>query len=100
MEKYRYRRKADVPAPAPGVTYKVKVDSDMPIAEVSLSCPNNQRLVESLSGSDTVAMFTAAPGASCTLTLQGAVPMQTTVKVPVTGGDLRCMVRGGRMSCS
>lgn len=91
------------PPPAPprpsGVAYKVKVDSDMPIAEVSLSC-NGQTSSDSLSSSDTVAMFTAVPGASCILTLQGNVPMQANVQVPVTGGDVRCMVRGGRLSCS
>lgn len=89
------------PIPTPiartGVPYKVKVDSDMPIAEVSLAC-NGWRGSESLSGSDTVASFTPVPG-SCVLTLQGTVPMQTTVKVPETGADVRCTVRGGRMSC-
>jgi Ca-activated chloride channel family protein len=88
------------PPPRPsGVAYKVKVDSDMPIAEVSLSC-NGSKVADSLSGSDTVASFTVNPGSSCILTLQGNVPMQTTVQIPVTGGDVRCMVRGGRMSCS
>lgn len=89
------------PIPTPiartGVPYKVKVDSDMPIAEVSLAC-NGWRGSESLTGSDTVASFTPVPG-SCVLTLQGTVPMQTTVKVPETGADVRCTVRGGRMSC-
>lgn len=90
------------PPPRPqiaGVSYKVKVDSDIPIAEVGLDCAGS-RWSESLSGSDTIALFSATPGASCTLTLQGSIPMQTTVQVPVTGGDLRCMVRGGRMNCS
>lgn len=91
------------PPPTPrvaGVPYKVKLDSDMPIAEVSLSC-NGSRWSESMKAGDTVAMFSSAvPGASCLLTIQGAVPMTANVKVPVTGGDLRCMVRGGRLSCS
>jgi hypothetical protein len=26
--------------------------------------------------------------------------MQAAVEVPSTGGDLRCLVRGGRVSCS
>ncbi len=85
------------PKPA-GVAYKVKVDSDMPIAEVGLTCGSVYQ-TDTLSGSDTVAAFTAAPGA-CTLTLQGTVPMSASVQVPVTGGDVRCMVRGGRLSCS
>ena len=91
------------PPPTPrvaGVPYKVKLDSDMPIAEVSLSC-NGSRWSESMKAGDTVAMFSSAiPGASCLLTIQGAVPMTANVQVPVTGGDLRCMVRGGRLSCS
>jgi Ca-activated chloride channel homolog len=80
------------------VDYKVKVDSDIPIAEVSLEC-GTSRLAQSLSSSDTVAKF-SAPAGSCTLELQGNVGMRTSVNVPVTGGDLRCVIRGGRMSCS
>ncbi len=93
----------DAPAPVrtpavAGVAYKVKVDSDVPIAEVALACPSGQQR-EALSGSDTVATFKAAPG-TCTLTLQGSVPMTASVSVPVTGGDVRCVVRGGRLACS
>jgi len=80
------------------VAYKVKVDADIPIAEVSLACPGG-RWTESLSGSDTVARFDATPG-SCDLTLSGTVDMTARVDVPETGGDLRCVVRGGRLSCS
>ena len=80
------------------VAYKVKVDADIPIAEVSLSCPGG-RWTESLSGSDTVARFDATPGA-CDLTLSGTVDMTAKVDVPETGGDLRCIVRGGRLNCS
>ena len=40
-------------------------------------------------------MFTAPPGV-CELTLSGTVAMTTQVEVPTTGGDLRCVVRGGR----
>lgn len=92
---------APVPPVAPvaraGVPYKVHVDSDMPIAEVSLAC-QGWKGHDDLSSSDTVASFNATPG-SCTLTLNGVVPMATTVTVPATGADIRCMVRGGRMSC-
>lgn len=77
--------------------FKVKVDSDLPIPEAMLSCSGWSGR-ERLSASDTVATFEARPGA-CTLTLQGTVPMSTTVQVPATGGDLRCVVRAGRMSC-
>lgn len=83
---------------ARSVPYKVKVDADIPIAEVSLSCAGKD-WTESLSGSDTVARFDATPGA-CELILHGTVDMRARVDVPGTGGDLRCMVRGGRLSCS
>jgi Ca-activated chloride channel family protein len=88
-----------VPRPvARGVPYKVKVDSDLPIAEVTLTCSGTHQ-TESLSGSDTVARFANATPGGCTLTLQGNVPMQAQVDVPATGGDIRCLVRGGRLSC-
>ncbi len=80
-----------------GVAYKVKVDSDIPIAEVALACEGATH-TQSLSGSDTVARFEVSPGA-CTVQLQGRVPMQARVEVPEIGGDVRCMVRGGRLSC-
>lgn len=80
-----------------GVAYKVRVDSDMPIAEVELTCgPKNFK--STLSGGDTIARFEATPGA-CTVTLQGNVPMTAKVDVPDVGGDVKCLVRGGRMSC-
>lgn len=81
-----------------GVAYKVRVDSDMPIAEVELMC-GAKSLKSTLSGGDTIAKFEAPPG-SCTVTLQGNVPMTAQVDVPDVGGDVKCMVRGGRMSCS
>jgi len=83
--------------PEAGVAYKVKVDSDQPIGAVELRC-GSQSQVHKLSRSDTVARFEAAPG-ECTLTLDGAVPMTVSVTVPGTGGDIRCLVRGGRVSC-
>jgi len=83
---------------ATGVTYKVKVDSDMPIPEVQLAC-GGEVLRDSLSGSDTVARFTDVLPGSCSLVLQGNVPMRASVEVPSTGGDVRCLVRGGRVRC-
>ncbi len=80
------------------VMLKVKVDSDIPIAEVAATCDATTAR-ESLSASDTVARLNVAPG-SCRLTLQGAVPMTTTIEVAQTGSDVRCLVRGGRMQCS
>jgi Ca-activated chloride channel family protein len=79
------------------VPYKVKVDSDVVIAEVALAC-RGQQLRERLSGSDSVAQFQATPG-SCTLTLSGPVELAVAVDVPKTGGDARCLVRGGRVTC-
>jgi len=81
-----------------GVAFKVKIDSDLPIAEVGLTCSGRTQ-TEALSGSDSVARFASATPGGCTLTLQGNVPMNTTVEVPTTGGEVRCTVRGGRMSC-
>lgn len=86
------------PAPARTVSLKVKLDSDMPIAEVGLQC-GGWHGSDALSSGDQVARFDARPG-SCVLTLQGNVPMSTTVQVPETGADLRCVVRGGRLACS
>ena len=87
-----------VVAAAP-VGYKVRLDSDIPIAEVALAC-GHRSWTERMRGGDTVARFDDARPGSCTLTLQGTVAMQTPVKVPETGGDVRCTVRGGRLSCS
>jgi hypothetical protein len=81
-----------------GVPFKVRVDADTPIRQVALSCAG-QRATETLSAADVVAMFTVTPGV-CDLTLTGRVDMTAKVEVPVTGGDLRCVVRGGRVSCS
>ena len=84
---------------ASGVAFKVRVDSDIPIAEVGLDC-QGRNTTSRLSASDTVARFGNARPGACTLTLQGQVAMRTEVDVPETGGDVRCMVRGGRMTCS
>lgn len=94
--------KVDLPTtPVPvlaGVTYKIKLDADLPIAEVALQCSGN-RLSQKLTMGESVAVFNTMPG-SCTLYLEGNVSMQTQVTVPQTGGDLKCTVRGGRVSCS
>jgi len=91
---------APVPvAPTPRtVALKVKLDSDLPIAEVGLSC-GSWHGSDSLGSGESVARFDARPG-SCTLTLQGTVPMSTQVQVPETGADLRCVVRAGRLACN
>ncbi len=79
----------------PGVPLKVRVDADQTIAEVGLRCGGDAQTV-TLSGN--VAIFSAAPG-QCQLILQGTVPMTAQVDVPTTGGDVRCILRGGKLSC-
>ncbi|MSQ01809.1 MAG: VWA domain-containing protein [Myxococcales bacterium] len=80
-----------------GVPYKVKVDADQVIAEVAMEC-GQKTASESLSRGSNVATFEVRPG-SCQLVLYGAVPMVASVQVPQAGGDVRCVVRGGRLSC-
>ncbi|MCA9570022.1 MAG: VWA domain-containing protein, partial [Myxococcales bacterium] len=79
------------------VDLKVKVDADIAVSGVTASCTSG-RVTESLSASSTVARFRVSPG-TCRLTLQGVVPMTTTVEVPEVDADVRCLVRGGRLSC-
>lgn len=87
---------ASVRKPAPvGVPYKVKVDSDTVIAEVGMECRGDRDLA-ALTGN--VARFEVSPGA-CNVVLYGPVPLVARVDVPSTGGDIRCVVRGGRLSC-
>ena len=81
-----------------GVPFKVRLNSDIPIPEVELRC-GPSRWTQPLTGSDQVASFAAIPSGSCSLLLQGAVPMQAAVQVPSTGGAISCMSRGGRLSC-
>ncbi len=83
---------------ARGVPFKVKVDADIPIPEVTLECAGRTHL-EKLSGADTVARFGAVAPGACTVRLQGNLPMAAAVEVPETGGDIRCLIRGGRLSC-
>jgi hypothetical protein len=70
----------------------------VPIAEVVLACGADE-WKDKIGGSDTVARFDVARPGTCSLTLQGATPLVTNVTVPVTGGDVKCTVRGGRLSC-
>ncbi|MEZ4321493.1 MAG: VWA domain-containing protein [Myxococcota bacterium] len=83
---------------ATGVSFKVKLDADIPIPEVQLACSGEVQK-DALSASDTVARFEDVVPGSCNLILQGNVPMRASVEVPATGGDVRCLVRGGRVSC-
>ncbi len=86
-------------AATPKVPVKVRVDSDIPIAEVQLTC-GGRNWSEPMGGGDTVARFSDARSGSCQVTLQGTVAMRAEVEVPSNGGDVRCTVRGGRVSCS
>jgi Ca-activated chloride channel family protein len=82
-----------------GVDFKVRVDSDIPIAEVAMSCAAvDQRAA--LTGGGNVARFANVAPGSCTVTLGGVVPMVAQVEVPVVGGQATCRVRGGRLGCS
>ncbi len=89
----------EVPEAVTTVAYKVRVDADVPIAEVVLARGGDEAK-QRIGGSDTIARFDVARPGTCSLTLQGATPMVTSVNVPSTGGDVRCTVRGGRISCT
>ncbi len=82
-----------------GVQLKLKIDADQPISNVSLVCGGRTRR-EPLRPGDNVARFDAVEPGACTVELDGQVPMAAAVEVPSTGGDLRCTVRGGRISCT
>ena len=87
-------------APTNGTTpvvTKIRLDSDRAFSEIALTC-DDHRVVQALSGSDTVVRFETPPG-HCDLTLYGTIPMITPVDIPQTGGDLRCVVRDGRVQC-
>ena len=79
------------------VPVKVKIDSDIPLGKVSLTCAGVKQEVKLRAG-EGVARFEARSGA-CTVGVFGTVQMRQQVKVPSVGGDIRCLVRGGRMSC-
>ncbi len=91
-------RTPSTPIASNGVPYKVKIDSDLPIAEVTLACGSWHDTSALAAGSNVARFNNARPGA-CTLTFQGTVPMVAQVEVPTTGADVRCTVRGGRLSC-
>jgi Ca-activated chloride channel family protein len=85
-------------ARTPAVPFKVKLDSDVAIGEVALTCDGlTERMA--LSASTSVARFDARPGL-CTATLVGPVDLVASVTVPATGGETRCLVRGGRVRCT
>ena len=91
---------ASLPTPKPSrISYRVRINSDQPIAELSLRC-GGETLRSRLSGSDTVARFDVSTPGTCELTLQGQMPLLTQVQVPAVGGQSTCMLRGGRLSCS
>ncbi len=81
-----------------GSVLKITVDADQPISGVGLTCGGSTRS-SALSGSDTVARFEHVPAGDCDVVLQGAVELRVPVEVPAVDKDLRCLVRGGRVSC-
>ncbi|MEZ4238485.1 MAG: VWA domain-containing protein [Myxococcota bacterium] len=86
-------------AEAGGVALKVRVDADIPIGRVELQCGARSHL-ETLTPADTIATFSHVQPGACTLKLDGTTPMAAAVEVPPTDADLRCIVRGGRVSCT
>ena len=86
---------ARLPEPTERVTLKVRLDSDQPVTAVHASCSEGP--VRMTAGSS-VARFEAEPG-SCTVTLDGLVPLRTEVQVARVDTDVRCLVRGGRLRC-
>ncbi|MEQ1566206.1 MAG: VWA domain-containing protein [Myxococcota bacterium] len=86
-------------ASAGGIGLKVKVDSDIPISSARLVCGGRTH-VEALSSADTVASFDGVRPGPCLLELDGTTPMTARIEVPSTPSDLRCLIRGGRVSCS
>ena len=89
---------AQTPRPR-GVDLKVRVDSDVPIAEVAVACGSSNKRAALNSGGN-VARFTGVTPGSCTVTLDGIVPMVASLQVPTGGGQANCRVRGGRLGCS
>ena len=69
-----------------GVEWKLRVDSDVPIAEVALACGSGTRRA-TLGGSSNVARFASVAPGSCTVTLDGIVPMVAQVEVSSVGGQ-------------
>jgi hypothetical protein len=82
-----------------GVPFKVRVDSDVAIGAIALVC-GDSRWTQKITPADAIARFEDADPGTCDLTLSGAVDMTAKIDVPSTGGDLRCVVRGGRIACS
>lgn len=89
---------AQVPRPR-GVDLKVRVDSDVAIAEVAVACGSSNKRA-ALSSGGNVARFTGVTPGTCTVTLDGVVPMVASLQVPTGGGQATCRVRGGRLGCS
>ena len=84
--------------PVQTVAYKVRFNADTPIAEVAMACRDHSQK-KAMSAGETAVTF-QVPAGACALTLEGNVPMSTQVTVPSTGGQVQCMIRGGRMECS
>jgi Ca-activated chloride channel family protein len=82
-----------------GVPFKVRVDSDIAIASVELAC-GTDHWSQAIAPADAIARFEDAEPGVCDLTLSGVVDMTARVEVPKTGGDMRCVVRGGRVACT
>jgi hypothetical protein len=84
------------PTPQPAGT-RLRLDSDVVLSEVELWCGGRSSSY-ALTTADRVVPVNM-PAGRCEVVLHGAVPMRAQVEIPVTGGELRCVVRGGQASC-
>ena len=76
---------------------RIRIDADQPITEVAMSCSGGTER-HALGLAENIATFNSGSG-TCDVTLYGTVPMTARLQVSPTGEDLRCVIRGGRMSC-
>ncbi len=88
--------------PRPTVTWKLKVDSDVPVASAELQC-DDWRDSRAL-GAGTTSVTFAAPTGQCSLSLASGhdsdlVGSAVAVTVPAVGGASRCLVRAGEITC-
>lgn len=83
--------------PVRGDRARVRVDADVDITAVAMTCGGRHDEVHLASG-DNIAELQAAPG-TCDVILYGPVPMVARVDLPHADTDLRCVARGGRLAC-
>lgn len=82
----------------PAQPTRMRLDSDVILSDVELSCGARQSRF-ALTTADRVLPLDL-PAGRCDVTLHGAVPMRATVDLPPPGGEVRCVVRAGRATCT